>query len=449
MTFDFFEGPAGTGKTHNLVGRAAGLVNDGALGEGHRLIALTFMNGARRRLEARLAADSTFVRRFDCRTFDVFARALTARRKSLLTAVHHEQAARLSEFDAPCFLAASLLEARPVQLWVARTFPIVLVDEAQDLDEHRLGILRGLSHASSIVAAADAFQCLADGRDTADLIGWLEGAGQVHRLTQPHRTNQQGLLTAALVVRQGGDLRAALNASTSSGRTTWRAPGFRLLEVPAQNAGLIAWSIANEMSQRRGQFAILTPDARSTIVRTALDTLMTRIWTRAAGQPFGPYPHTWDRQEADECDAVLANIDLPESATWTDLQAVLAPATMHSAVVQACRRMDRLRRLTGQAEFAAADVRELVRECLRNQYRLGYRQQQLGHLAMTIPRAKNREFENVIVLWPHSATGSHEHLRRLLYNAITRARSHCSVIVFGQGRVGSPPFAPLPIRNVN
>jgi superfamily I DNA/RNA helicase len=60
---------------------------------------------------------------------------------------------------------------------------------------------------------------------------------------------------------------------------------------------------------------------------------------------------------------------------------------------------------------------------------------------MTIQRAKNREFQNVIVLWPHTATGSPEHLRRLLYNAITRAIGHCSVIVLGQGRLNGPPFA--------
>lgn len=55
MTFEFFEGAAGTGKTHNLVGRAGELVQEGVLGEGHKLLALTFMNGARRRLDARLA----------------------------------------------------------------------------------------------------------------------------------------------------------------------------------------------------------------------------------------------------------------------------------------------------------------------------------------------------------------------------------------------------------
>ena len=69
MTFDFFEGAAGTGKTYNLVGRARELVEDGVLGEGHKLLALTFMNGARRRLDARLGENPAFRRRFDCQTF--------------------------------------------------------------------------------------------------------------------------------------------------------------------------------------------------------------------------------------------------------------------------------------------------------------------------------------------------------------------------------------------
>jgi len=63
---------------------------------------------------------------------------------------------------------------------------------------------------------------------------------------------------------------------------------------------------------------------------------------------------------------------------------------------------------------------------------------------MTIQRAKNREFPNVIVLWPHTVTGSPEHLRRLLYNGVTRAQNHCTVIVLGQGRFNTPPFSPVP-----
>lgn len=443
MTLDFFEGAAGTGKTHNLVERAGELVTDGVLGEDQRVLALTFMNGARRRLETRLGQNILFRRRFECQTFDVFARVVSARRRSLLSvnAQILEQAVSLNEFDGPCFLAAALLQIPSVSQWVAASFPLVLVDEAQDLDDHRLRVLQGLSTSCRIVAAADAFQCLFDGQDTVGVVGWLEGAGQTHRLTQPMRTSQQGLLAAAAAVRDGRDIKTVLTQNTFKNRSTWNGQGFRLIQTHASNAGLVAWAIANEMSQHTGQTVILTPDARNTLLRKALDIVHIRTWTRQAGQTFGPYPFEWETQDADVADALLAGLQLPMAANYKEICAALTPIAAHASVAHAISRMDKLRRVCGQNDFTSAQVTEFVREAVRNQSRLGFRQHR-RNLAMTIQRAKNREFQNVIVLWPHSATGSPEHLRRLLYNAITRAVSHCSVIVLGQGRLNAPPFAP-------
>jgi superfamily I DNA/RNA helicase len=447
MTLDFFEGAAGTGKTHNLVARACELLQHGDLGEDRRVLALTFMNGARRRLQARLGQNALFRRRFECQTFDVFARTLAGRRRSLLSgnAAALAQSTAFNEFDRPCFLAATLLEIPIVQRWVAATFPIVLVDEAQDLDDHRMRVLQGLSSSCSIVAAADAFQCLTDGRDTAGVMGWLEEVGRIHRLTEPMRTAQQGLLAAATAVREGRELAAVLTRSQRAQRPTWYAQGFRLIESFATNSGIVARTIADEMSARTGQTAILTPDARSTLLRDALTTLHTRVWTRNNGQAFGPFPITWETQDSETAAALLADIQLPPLTNYADICTVLRPVASHAPVAHAIARMDRLRRVCGQNDFTFAHVTELVCEAVRNQSRFGYRQHR-GHLAMTIQRAKNREFQNVIVLWPHTATGSPEHLRRLLYNAITRAIGHCSVIVLGQGRLGAPPFAPLAER---
>jgi AAA domain len=368
MTFDFFEGAAGTGKTHNLVGRAGEIVQGGTLGEGHKLLALTFMNGSRRRLDARLGENVAFRRRFDCQTFDVFARTLTARRRSLITPAMKTQADALSEFDGPCALAAALLEREPVRQWVARSFPLVLVDEAQDLDAHRLSILQRLSTSCQIVAAADAFQCLHNGRDTAPLMGWLEGAGQTHRLTRVRRTTQQGLLAAALAVREGRDMKPGLTARTAQNRMTWSGPGFRLQDAVAtqRNTGLLAWTIANDISQRQGPVAVLTPDAGNAIIRAALATVQTRQWTRDNGATFGPYPHTWDRHDNEEADALLAEIALPETASSADLRALLAPLAAHAPIAQAISRMDRLRRAHGQASFTATQVTDFVRESVRN-----------------------------------------------------------------------------------
>lgn len=442
MTFDFFEGAAGTGKTYNLVGHAGEVVQGGALDEGRKLLALTFMNGSRRRLESRLGENPTFRQRFDCQTFDVFARTVSARRRSLITPAMQQQADALGEFDGPCTLAADLLENEAVRQWVARSFPLILVDEAQDLDEHRMRILQGLSLTSRIIAAADAFQCLHNGRDTAPLMGWLEGAGQTHHLSQVRRTTQQGLLAAALAVREGRDMKTVLTANTFNNRTTWNGAGFRLLDAPATNTNhaLLTWAIANDIAQRQGPVVILTPDARNSIIRAALNTLQTKQHTRKSGATFGPYPHTWDRHDNEKADALLADITLPETASCADLRTLLTPLAEHAAIAQTIGRMDRLRRAHGQTDFSAAQVTAFVRESVRDRSRLGF-QRQSGHLAMTIQRAKNREFPNVILLWPHTATGSAEHLRRLLYNGITRAQRHCTVIVLGQNRMNAPPFA--------
>jgi hypothetical protein len=277
-------------------------------------------------------------------------------------------------------------------------------------------------------------------------MGWLEGAGQTHRLTQVRRTTQQGLLAAALAVREGRDVNMVLTARAAQNGTSWSGAGFRLVEASIRNnnSGLLAWVIANDINQRQGSVVILTPDANHQVIRAALQTVQTKQQVyKNSGVTFGPYPHTWDRHDNEEAAALLANIALPEAASCADLRALLTPLAGHAAIEQAINRMDRLRRAHGQASFTAAQVVEFVRESVRNRSRLGFRQQR-GHLAMTIQRAKNREFPNVIVLWPHTATGSAEHLRRLLYNAITRAQNHCTVIVLGQGRLNVPPFAPPP-----
>ncbi|MGH7283008.1 MAG: ATP-binding domain-containing protein [Polyangiaceae bacterium] len=61
---------------------------------------------------------------------------------------------------------------------------------------------------------------------------------------------------------------------------------------------------------------------------------------------------------------------------------------------------------------------------------------------MTIQQAKNQEFDRVVVLWPFEIQGDAERLRRLLYNAVTRAKKYAAVIVQDpkKVRLGAAPF---------
>ena len=97
-----------------------------------------------------------------------------------------------------------------------------------------------------------------DGFEIVDQVIWerVNGAiaSQVLSIMNEHQstteenargTQQQGLLAAALAVREGRDIKAVLTANTFKNRTTWKDAGFRLLEATATNANhaLLSWSI--------------------------------------------------------------------------------------------------------------------------------------------------------------------------------------------------------------
>lgn len=439
MTFDFFEGPAGSGKTFSMVAHARQLIENDALGEGQRMLALTFMNGARRRLTLSLNAEASFRQKFDCLTFDSFAQTLVRRRSAKLTEEMRQQAEELDQFKKTCLMAGELLKDAEVRRWVARSYPVLLVDEAQDLEVHRQGIVLGLKQCCTTVVAADSFQCLSDGQETAGFIEQLQGFGTSHSLTQNHRTDKTGLLSAALVVRSGEDIRGVLNeeAIGKTDRVHWVAEGIELLEVPAtaKNLGLLAWNLAFQLRLGSDDVAILTPDSTNTIIRSAINTVT---------EKQGPWPHnaysvSWESNDISIAGELTEMLEFPASASYDEVCALLENHLAMPAVKSVDMRVRRLHRITGQSEFVKDQLVSFVSDAVRTNTRLGFKKSAKVK-AMSIHGAKNREFDRVIVLWPQSATGSDEHKRRLLYNAMTRAKSHCTIIVLGKGRLSSPPF---------
>ena len=441
MTLRFFEGAAGTGKTHNIIEEARSLVQQGILGEHHRILALTFMNGSRRRLLYRLSQHREFRRRYECQTFDVFARRLVGRRRSILRTKDElrAQAAPLGEFDGPCCLATGLLDDERIRKWVVAAYPLILVDEAQDLDVHRMGILQSLTESAHVIAGADEFQCLYDGRDTGDLMEWLS-TGETTRLNEPMRTDRAGLLSAANALRNGEDLRAVLRRSDRTQNPTWNAEGFRLVETPAANAGIVGWNIANQMRNCRGHIAILTPDSRNRLLLNALNMVNERRWG-SDDNPLGPFALQWEDRDEDIARELTDGIAFPDKASFEECLDTLKPHTDHPVIAEVITRVQRRRHAFGQLEYERQQITTLIEDAVRNQTRRGGRVRR-NNVAMTIQRAKNREFSNVIVLWPYTVAGSNEQRRRLLYNAVTRTKRHCSVVVIGQGLSDRPPFVP-------
>lgn len=103
--------------------------------------------------------------------------------------------------------------------------------------------------------------------------------------------------------------------------------------------------------------------------------------------------------------------------------------------------IDHNRRIKGKTTFAIAELHEAIGRAVQ-QHRAHARPSRRIR-AMTVQQAKNQEFDQVVVLWPFEVQGEPERLRRLLYNAVTRAKRKVIVVVQDAkgDRLKQAPFA--------
>ena len=422
MTIQAVEGGAGCGKTYRLMTMLAERLETHPLDGGQRVLALTFMHGSRRRLSERLRSVANLRGRVECCTIDAFAWRIYRRWRGLASALAIAPATE-GEFDGVCDAAGFLLEQTQVCSWVAASFPIVLVDEGQDLTPERLRILKALAGTVHTLIAADEFQCLDQALRPNPLVAWLQQDAAPETLVQVRRTNAPGLLAASTAIRAGI---APVNGI-----------GFKVLP-PGASVPLATALLANAIAWRQGgDVAVITPAlqggfAKAVVARLALGP--------CGKHNNGPYTVHWEGNDRDEAQAIIAGLDL----------AAEAPAAVACEALRAMPRTGPVRatlawvenqiHACGRANFTRAEIEAVVARqvSLRRQHGGGASHQLL---AMTVQQAKNREFEGVVVIWPYQVGGDAEHKRRLLYNAITRAKRWCNVIVQSQNILAAAPFA--------
>lgn len=420
MTVRAFTGGAGCGKTHMLMDSLSAHLDAAPLHVGQKVLALTFMHGSRRRLEERLGMLQNLKGKTECTTIDSFALRLFRRWRSLAAAlgfVHIEP----TQYERVCEAAGALAHVKEVYNWVAATFPILVVDEAQDMTVNRLGIVAGLANRLQVFVAADEFQCLSEELRPNPACTWLDQVCVPEELTQPRRTNVDELLNAARAIRAG-------KAPKSEKR-------FKVAQTStAPLAG--AWINSNLSWYGGGKrVAIITP-TYGTFARSAL------AWAAAnqTNKGAGPYNIAWEQSEAKAATEYLATIQLVDHADGVSIAAVLAAAGDARAARDVTEWLEIQRRTRAKVQFTRDEVVKLVEQSfsLRRQSR---RSDVRGWKGMTVHGAKNREFDNVIVLWPAATGGSDDQKRRLLYNAVTRAKERCIVLVQASAQMSRAPFA--------
>ena len=391
------------------------------LNEGQRVLALTFMHGARRRLSDRLRTVAGLMGRVECCTVDAFAWRIYRRWRGLASALGVAPIAE-GEFDAVCDTAGLLLEQQQVRAWTAASFPIVLVDEGQDLRPQRLRMLAALSSATHTLIAADEFQCLDQALRPNPLVTWLQGTAEPETLVQVRRTNIGGLLTAAAAIRNG---QAPVNGQ-----------GFRILQ-PGASVPLAATLLANAIAWRQGgNVAVITPALQGGFAQS----VVTRVGQGPCGQQQnGPFAIQWEGTDRDETQVILGGLELVANATAVATCTALRSLPPSGPVRAAILWVENQIYAVGRTEFTRVEIEAVIARnvALRRQYGGG-----AAHLftAMTVQQAKNREFDGVVVIWPYQVGGDVEHKRRLLYNAVTRAKRWCNIIVQGQNILASAPF---------
>lgn len=421
VTVRAVEGAAGCGKTYRLMEMLAETLAAHPLAEGQRVLALTFMHGARRRLADRLRAVDGLLGRVECCTIDGFAWRIYRRWRGLAVALGIPSRTD-GEFDAVCDAAGLLLEQPQVRDWAAASFPIMLVDEGQDLRPERLRMLVALSAAARTLIAADEFQCLDQALRPNPLVTWLQETWEPETLAQVRRTNIAGLLAAAAAIRNG---QAPANGQ-----------GFRILQ-PGVSIPLAATLLANAIAWRQGgNVAIITPALQGGYAQN----VVARVGEGPCGQQGnGPYAIHWEGTDRSEVQAILSAVELPPAGSGSEVTAALRQLLPSGPVRAAMAWVDIQTHACGRDEFPREEIETVIARNVALQRQHG-RSTPHRFTALTVQQAKNREFDGVVVLWPYQVGGDAEHKRRLLYNAVTRARRWCNIIVQGQNILTAPPF---------
>lgn len=421
MTLKAVEGSAGCGKTFRLMAMLSDRLLTQPLKDGQRVLALTFMHGSRRRLSERLRTVPNLRGRVECCTIDAFAWRVYRRWRGLAAALAIAPATE-GQFDDVCDAAGILLEQPEVCAWVAASFPIVMVDEGQDLKPQRLRMLKALSGMVHALIAADEFQCLDQALRPNPLVTWLQQAAELETLVQVRRTNAPGLLSAATAIRAGN---APVNGT-----------GFKILP-PGVSVPLAATLLANAIAWRQGDnVAVITPSLQGGFARS----IVARVAQGPCGnQQNGPYIIHWEGNDRDEAQTIIADLNLPADASGEAARAALRALARTGPARATLSWVENQIHACGRAQFTRAEIETVIARqvSLRRQHGSGITHQLT---AMTVQQAKNREFDGVVIIWPYQVGGDAEHKRRLLYNAVTRAKRWCNIIVQHQNILGATPF---------
>jgi hypothetical protein len=419
-------GQAGTGKTTWLMRQAAELAPRFLSAEHDLVLAITRMHGSRRRLQMKLRECCPSVR-CSVTTIDGFALSLLNRWRTSLgyarpiqpvdgdTAFSDTILGTEAGFVPILTASTGLLRSQTVKAVIRETFPLVMIDEFQDCHGPLLDFVKALSMCSAMIVAADDFQFLESGVVGCPAVEWVQAPEQgastrCTQLTTCHRTSVKRILDAARCLREN-----------------IRAEGETIPVVCCPNHGPAAFKIIEALVYNardwEGATALICP-THDPFLQQVLASCNSQLQNRNCR------PISWFHESSahEEQKQLRDSLGLASQNTvakgWTAPTGDLAPVA-----AQVAARTLRFCRLRGfddvPCKVVARHIDRVVHE------RRAYASHSPKRIVTTVHGAKNREFDNVIILWPYTVPSDGELKRRLLYNAITRSKKNCMLLVRG------------------
>ena len=425
-----FLGPAGSGKTFALMEEVKRIYQQDSLHPTQAILAITFMHGSRRRLAERLHEFARKGFSTQCDTIDSFClqvvnrfRRYVGRTKPIAVdpnltgdSWHESERDWITTFTAIRLAATQLLKTEGVRSSVAAAYPIIIVDEFQDCENTLLDVIGLLALNSHVILAADEFQHLSPEVECPARI-WLNGTNaDIVELTSNRRTNDNVLLETASALREG-------------------RPATRSIQVHIVEYGLAAYEISSRLSWGKVPIgkskAVICPTtpAKSAWLRGILNSLCKEL---GKSSKVGPNPFRWEGNEKEQLEEALKVVaEQLETLEVVSVQSLGELERAENYIVRlSARQANRLLGLRGGEGISKTEFMNLLQQTTHsaNSFR---REQPNARHAMTVHGAKNREFDYVFIAWPWEVQKDSLLTRKLLYNAVTRAKKDAILLVQG------------------
>jgi hypothetical protein len=434
----FITGEAGAGKTRKLMKEAAELGGQLLTEPYQRALAVAVMHGARRRLQStirlfcpKLPATVSTIHSFALSVVNRWRRSLglsspvaACEVSCGLTEKHFRT---LATFDEIMALSCRLLESELVTRVLAKTYPLIIVDEFQDCTGNTLRFVQALGKCSQLLLAADHFQTLQEDIPGCPAVEWAEQLRNddnidYQDLVGCRRTENQGILDAARALRSN----MKFDGSTVP---VYHAPmpgpaAFRIVERFA------TWDASKRI--RGGTCALIVLSADDPLLDKLLESFEKQMERKRSDWKIH-----WSRPLPEQRyrDLVFAELGIHAPAeqgmAWNP--ASTPKNTPASTIARELVRFSKLRGIHPIPQELAAEFAKVEIHNLRS---FGWGSPRFQ--VLTVHGAKNQEFDHVFILWAYkNAAWSVEQQRRLLYNAVTRAKRDCTVLVLGGNKRAS------------